>query len=592
MDLVDPARSNGEPASLLAMTGLVKRFTGTLALNHVDFDVRRGEVHALLGQNGAGKSTLIKILAGVYEADAGEILFAGKPAHPGTDALPIAFIHQDLGLVEWMTIAENVALQTGYPRSWSGLISWPAVKNAAADALAIMGSDLDPDATISSLPAAERSLVAIGRALAVKSDIVVLDEPTAALPEADVERLLETLRRLRANNIGVVYVTHRLDEVLRIADRVTVLRDGRRLATVQANETNAGELVQMIVGRSMSDAFVRPAEPSDRTAFSVAELVAERVGPVSFSVAAGEILGLVGLRGAGHHTIGRAIFGQTPMTAGRLTLDGEPIAPSSPAEAMAQGVGFVSSRRAEEGVASNLDVRENIYLNPAASGRGVLEFAARAKELGEARAAVKRFSIKTAETRRAGRDAVGRQPAEGCACPLDGGACEASHSGGADDRGRHRREGGHLPPAAIVVAQRVGRPPDLVRFRGSRAHLPSRACVQPRASRCRNSAQRAHRHRIDCGRVRRKLDGPARSRFVTRNAPRSAERRAHARDLRLGTSGAVRSSRDRVFLAEAGHVPHLLQYSLHSQQQVGSAPGGAFGLHSDGRQSIRSLRRL
>jgi len=350
----------------------------------------------LLGQNGAGKSTLIKVLAGVYEADAGQIVFDGQRAQPGIDTLPIAFIHQDLGLVEWMTIAENVAIQTGYPRSWGGLISWPKVKSAAANALAILGSDLDPDAPISSLPAAERSLVAIGRALAIKSDILVLDEPTAALPEADVERLLETLRRLRANNIGVVYVTHRLDEVLRIADRVTVLRDGRRLATVKASETNAGELVQMIVGRSMSDAFVRPAPPSERSAVSVSGLVAEHVGPVSFSVAAGETLGLVGLRGAGHHTIGRAIFGQTRITAGRLTLDGAPISPSSPAEAMAQGVGFVSSRRAEEGVAANLDVRENIYLNPAASGRSVLEWTPRTRELNEAEAAVARFSIKTA----------------------------------------------------------------------------------------------------------------------------------------------------------------------------------------------------
>src|SRR5271166_4585844 len=297
---------------LLAVGGLTKRFTGTLALDHIDFDVRRGEVHALLGQNGAGKSTLIKILAGVYGADAGEIRFAGKPARPGSDSLPIAFIHQDLGLVEWMTVAENVAIQTGYPRSWTGLISWRRVRDAAAEALAIMGSDLDPDAPISSLPAAERSLVAIGRALAIKSDIVVLDEPTAALPEADVERLLETLTRLRAKDIGVVFVTHRLDEVFRVADRVTVLRDGRRLATVAARETNAGELVQMIVGRSMSDAFVRPTEPSDRCALSVEDLVAQHVGPVSFSVAAGETLGLVGLRGAGHHTVGRAIFGQTP----------------------------------------------------------------------------------------------------------------------------------------------------------------------------------------------------------------------------------------------------------------------------------------
>jgi len=396
VDRADQIRGHGGSAPLLEMTGLVKRFTGTLALDSVDFDVRRGEVHALLGQNGAGKSTLIKVLAGVYQADAGEIVFDGRPAQPGKDTLPIAFIHQDLGLVEWMTIAENVAIETGYPRSFGGLISWPKVRRAAAEALAIMGSDLDPEAPISSLPAAERSLVAIGRALAIKSDIVVLDEPTAALPEADVERLLETLRRLRASGIGVVYVTHRLDEVLRIADRVTVLRDGRRLATVNASDTNAGELIEMIVGRSMSDAFVRPAAPSERGAFSAAGLVAEHVGPVSFSVAAGETLGLVGLRGAGHHTVGRAIFGHTRIASGRLTLDGEPIAPSSPAEAVAAGVGFVSSKRAEEGLASNLDVRENIYLNPAASGKGVLELIPRAAELSDAQATVRRFSIKTA----------------------------------------------------------------------------------------------------------------------------------------------------------------------------------------------------
>src|SRR5271157_1936888 len=275
MGFVEQSRSDAGSPPLLAMTGLVKRFTGTLALDHVNYDVRRGEVHALLGQNGAGKSTLIKILAGVYEADAGEVLYAGKPVHPGTDALPIAFIHQDLGLVEWMTVAENVAIQTGYPRSRAGLISWPRVKNAAAEALAIMGGDIDPDAPISSLPAAERSLVAIGRALAIKAHILVLDEPTAALPEADVERLLETLRRLRKSGLGVVYVTHRLDEVFRIADRVTVLRDGRRLATVPTDETNAPELVQMIVGRSMTDAFVKPAPASDRNVLSVEGLMSK-----------------------------------------------------------------------------------------------------------------------------------------------------------------------------------------------------------------------------------------------------------------------------------------------------------------------------
>jgi ribose transport system ATP-binding protein len=396
VERVDQSRTEIGSAPLLAMAGLVKRFTGTLALDHVDFEVRRGEVHALLGQNGAGKSTLIKILAGVYGADAGEIRFAGILAHPGTDSLPIAFIHQDLGLVEWMTVAENVAIQTGYPRSRFGLISWRRVQAAAAEALAIMGSDLDPDALISSLPAAERSLVAIGRALAIKSDIVVLDEPTAALPEADVERLLETLRRLRANGIGVVFVTHRLDEVFRIADRVTVLRDGRRLATVPTRETNAADLVQMIVGRSMTDAFVKPAPATARRVLSVRDLAAEHAGPVSFSVTAGEVLGLVGLRGAGHHTIGRAIFGETRVASGRMLLDGESVAPRSPAEAMAMGIGFVSSRRAEEGIASNLEVRENIYMNPTASGKSVLEFISRATEVHEANAAARRFSIKAA----------------------------------------------------------------------------------------------------------------------------------------------------------------------------------------------------
>jgi ribose transport system ATP-binding protein len=335
-------------------------------------------------------------MAGIYVADKGEISFGGRPARPAAGSLPIAFIHQDLGLVEWMTIAENVAIQTGYPRSALGLVSWRRVREAAAEALAVMGADLDPDAPISALPAAERSLVAIGRALAIKADILVLDEPTAALPEADVERLLVTLRRLRGSGIGIVYVTHRLDEVFRIADRVTVLRDGRRLATVATGETNAEDLVQMIVGRSMSDAFVRPAAASKRIALAVQGLAVQGVGPVSFSVAAGETLGLVGLRGAGHHTIGRAIFGEAPAEVGRIALDGEAVASRSPAEAMAHGIGFVSSRRTEEGIAANLAVRENIYLNPAASGKGVLELVPRAEELKRAREAVRRFSIKAA----------------------------------------------------------------------------------------------------------------------------------------------------------------------------------------------------
>jgi ribose transport system ATP-binding protein len=399
MTLLDSQDSGAAgPQSLLAMSGLTKRFTATLALDRVDFDVRRGEVHALLGQNGAGKSTLIKILAGVYPADSGEVRFAGREVDPGEDRLPIAFIHQDLGLVEWMTVAENVALQTGYPRSGLGLISWRKVRHAAAKALAAMGSDLDPSAPVTELPAAERSLVAIGRALAVKSDILVLDEPTAALPDADVERLLETLRRLRASGIGIVYVTHRLDEVFRIADRITVLRDGRRVATVDSGKTSPSALVEMIVGRSMSDAFVRPEPPTDRVVLSVDNVVAGGVGPVSFKIAAGETLGLVGLRGAGHHAVGRAIFGQVPLTSGHLSLNGRVVDPASPADAMRNEIGFVSSRRAEESIAANMAVRENVYMNPAATGKRILEVVPRRAEVADTWAALKRFAIKAEDS--------------------------------------------------------------------------------------------------------------------------------------------------------------------------------------------------
>ena len=391
-DQSSPQQMSAEP--LLAIRGLTKRFTATLALDAVDFDVRRGEVHALLGQNGAGKSTLIKILAGVYPADAGEIKMGGRTVQPGTDALPIAFIHQDLGLVEWMTVAENVALLTGYPRGRAGLIAWQEVQRVARDALASMGTGIDPAVQVSSLPAAEKSLVAIGRALAVRSEILVLDEPTAALPEADVAHLIQVLRRLRANGIGIIYVTHRLDEVFHIADRVTVLRDGRRVAAVRVNDTSPSDLVEKIVGRAMTDAFVKPKPATDRIVLAVEDMVAEHVGPVSFTVAAGETLGLVGLRGAGHHTIGRALFGQMPLLAGHIHLAGNLVDPADPADAMRKSIGFVSSRRAEESLAANMAVRENIYMNPVATGKGVVDFVSRRRELAETRSVLSRFSVR------------------------------------------------------------------------------------------------------------------------------------------------------------------------------------------------------
>jgi ribose transport system ATP-binding protein len=393
------AEAGTDAAPLLEMRNITKRFTGTLALDDVAFSVRRGEVHALLGQNGAGKSTLIKILAGVYPSDQGEIRYAGNTVDPEAQTLPIAFIHQDLGLVDSMTVAENVAILAGYRRRF-GLIDWRAVARSSLEALQLMGSHLEPTALVASLTAAEKSIVAIARALAVHADILVLDEPTAALPEADVAHLLEALDRLRRNGIGIIYVSHRLDEVFRIADRVTVLRDGRNVRTASVHEITPDNLVFDIVGRALERGFDPPAVGSSEDVLAVEELSVGAVGPVSFRIRRGEILGLVGLRGAGHHAIGRAIFGALPPSGGGITLDGKPRTFNAPDAAMAAGIGFVSSKRGEESLAVNMAVRENLFLNPIITGHPLLRPMAPRAERRAADGLIARFSIRPDDAER------------------------------------------------------------------------------------------------------------------------------------------------------------------------------------------------
>ena len=384
---------------LLNISKISKRFTGTLALDAVDFDLCAGEVHALLGENGAGKSTLIKILAGVHTPDSGEIRVNGRLADPVSEKMPITFIHQDLGLVDSMTVAENVALATGYPRR-SGLISWRRVRAHAAEALNRMGGGVDPEARVRDLPAAERSIVAIARAIAVTRDILVLDEPTAALPESDVGRLLDAIGRLRDAGVGMIYVSHRLDEVFRIADRVTVLRDGRRVWGGAISETDPKALVHNIVGRDLADVFVRRSASSTTPVLRVRDLVVGDTGPVTFDVHAGEILGLVGLRGAGHDVVGRAIFGERRSKAGDIVLHDRPFSALGPEAAVRAGIGFVSSKRGEESMASSMSVRENLYMNPRMTGQGVLQPIQPGNERARADTELERFTVRPRETER------------------------------------------------------------------------------------------------------------------------------------------------------------------------------------------------
>ncbi|MFG2177922.1 sugar ABC transporter ATP-binding protein [Streptomyces abikoensis] len=378
--------------------GLSKRFGGTLALDAVDLDIPAGGVLALLGPNGAGKSTLIKVLAGIHRPDAGEVTVAGHPL--GTEAArrAMSFIHQDLGLVGWMTVAENIALGAGYPRR-AGLISWRRVRRRCAEALGVVAAHLDPEAVVADLTRAERSLVAIARALSVRAALIVLDEPTASLPAADRARLFTVLRALRDRGHGVVLVTHRLDEVREVADTFAVLRDGRVVSHGPAAGYPTSRLVHDVVGHDPGRHHA-PAPATGPVVLDADGVRTEHTAPVTLRLRAGEALGLVGLTGAGHTTLGRALAGARPVLGGRMLLAGRPYHPDTVAHAVAAGVGFVSSDRQGEGCAPDLSVRENFLANPRAGGRPGTHWISPGPERAEAVALIERFSVRPRDSER------------------------------------------------------------------------------------------------------------------------------------------------------------------------------------------------
>lgn len=362
---------SGPTSLLLEVSGLDKSFFATHAVDDVSFTVDQGEIVALLGENGAGKSTVIKMLAGVYRPDGGSMRLAGADIVTPQVQKQIAFVHQTLGLVDWMTVSENIALSLGYPRRF-GLISKKGARAQALEVLAAIGGGIDPDDRIFDLPRTERSLLAIARALVSKPKLLVLDEPTASLPAADVERLFEVLRRLRDSGVGMIYVSHRLDEVYQIAQRAVVMRNGRKVADRPVAGIAPEELVELIVGREMRTP--RFAEPRPEMRLELAGLVAAGVGPIDLTVRRGEILALCGLRGAGQDAIGRAVAGAVRVEGGEMRLDGQAFRPGGVPGAVAAGVGFATSNRETEAVAPGLSARENLFINPRVWGRGAWQF--------------------------------------------------------------------------------------------------------------------------------------------------------------------------------------------------------------------------
>lgn len=348
-------------ATRLSIRTITKTFDGVVALSGVSFDVSAGSIHALLGANGAGKSTLIKILSGFYRADAGDILLDGEES---ADGAQIAFIHQDLALIGDLSVAENIAIIRGYPRRGPG-ISWKTVRAQAQSAIDAVGGGIDVEAKVNTLTRADQSLVAIARGVSMDCRVVVLDEPTASLPEADVERLFAILRSLKERGVSILYVSHRLDEIRQIADRVTVLRDGKVRVDQTIEEISDQQIVDAIVGSAIVRTERRkPLAPrSDALTVRGGSVAGGRVG-FDLTLGRGEVLGLAGLRGAGHEQIGRGLAGIVPFAADAVLIEGSPAHIANVRAAIADGIGFATSRREQEALAMTLTARENFYLNP------------------------------------------------------------------------------------------------------------------------------------------------------------------------------------------------------------------------------------
>ncbi len=353
---------------LISIRNLSKSFPGVRALSHVQFELLGGEVHALVGENGAGKSTLMKILAGVYTKDSGEILYNGEPvnfANPGAaQAVGIWIVHQELQLMNHLTVAQNIFIGRE-PRGRLGvLLDEDKLNRQAREILDHMNLQLDPRAIVGGLTVAKQQMVEIAKALSFHSRVLIMDEPTAALNNAEIADLFNMIRELKAGGAGVVYISHKMDELTQISDRVTVLRDGEYVATVPTATTSMESIISMMVGRTLTDVARAQKQAQQREiALEVRNLnCGALVRDVSFAVRRGEILGFAGLMGAGRTEVARTVFGADKAQSGEILVGGVPAAIKSPRHAVALGIGYLSEDRKQFGLAVGMDVESNVVM--------------------------------------------------------------------------------------------------------------------------------------------------------------------------------------------------------------------------------------
>lgn len=349
---------------LLAIEGIRKEFPGVVALDNVQLRIRPGTVHALMGENGAGKSTLMKIIAGVYQPDAGEIRLRGEPVtlKSPLSALEqgIAMIHQELALMKWMTVAENIWIRRE-PKNRFGLIDHGKMAEMTEALFARLNIVLDPRAQVSELTVAQKQMVEIARAVSYESSVLIMDEPTSALTEREVERLFAIIRDLRSRGIGIVYITHKMNELFEIADEFTVFRDGKYVGSHLSKDVTRDDIIRMMVGRDITDMFPKIDCSIGDVILEVKNLTIPGVfHNISFQLRRGEILGLAGLVGSKRSNVAEAIFGVTPATSGDILVEGKPVTIDSPGVAMAQGFAFLTEDRKETGCFLTLNCLENI----------------------------------------------------------------------------------------------------------------------------------------------------------------------------------------------------------------------------------------
>ena len=355
------------PAPLLELRQLVKNYGGVRALRGVDFDLRAGEVHALLGENGAGKSTLIKVVTGAHAPNGGTITLAGQTVSglsPATArALGIACIYQQPALFPDLTVAENLALRLNVP-STAARMRWSDCRARATRLLARIGAEISPDAEVRSLSMPEQQLVEIACALGSGARIVVMDEPTASLTQKEQHLLFAVVRDLRQNGVGVIYISHRLEEIFALADRVTVLRDGQSVGTHPVTGIDEAGLIRLMVGREVAQIYPAAESAPGAVVLSLNQLGCRSSGVsnVSFDVRAGEILGLGGLVGAGRTELARILFGLTPADSGTITLNGQPLTLRTPQAAVAHGIAYVPEDRRRHGVVLDLPISHNLTM--------------------------------------------------------------------------------------------------------------------------------------------------------------------------------------------------------------------------------------